>query len=186
MAHQPDYLAQRRRAQTRRRRAIAATALALVLCVAGVSIYLLNQTHHRIVVVRVTTPAAPPSKAATPTHAEYPVAPGAPSEKSVREALAATQHQHAGNTETSSTASGSLFASDATSSFRDLASSLPGRIELAATPLGAGQSEVLGNDEAAHGWSTTKVPVLVSLLRARGSAGLTSQEQAWAQSAITE
>ncbi len=30
------------------------------------------------------------------------------------------------------------------------------------------------------------MPVLVALLRARGSGGLTSQEQAWAQSAITE
>ena len=186
MAHQPDCLAERRRAQTRRRRVIAAAALAVVVCAAGVGVYLLNQTHHRIVVVRVATAPGPPSKATTPTQAEYPVAPGAPSEKSVREALAATQRRHSGNTEASSAASGSLFAHDATSSFQSLASSLPGRIELAAAPLGAGQSEVLGGDEAAHGWSTTKVPVLVSLLRARGSGGLTSQEQAWAQSAITE
>jgi hypothetical protein len=54
------------------------------------------------------------------------------------------------------------------------------------TPLGGGTSEVLGNDEPAHGWSTTKVPVLVSLLRARGPEGLTSQEQTWARAAITE
>ena len=76
--------------------------------------------------------------------------------------------------------------SDAEASFQQLAASLPGRVELAVTPLGAGPSEVLGGDEAAHGWSTTKVPVLVSLLARQGSAGLTSQEQAWAQSAITE
>jgi hypothetical protein len=63
---------------------------------------------------------------------------------------------------------------------------LSGRVELAVVPLGAGAREVLGPDEPAHGWSTTKVPVLVALLRARGSGGLTAQEQAWAQTAITE
>jgi hypothetical protein len=45
---------------------------------------------------------------------------------------------------------------------------------------------LLGDDAAAHGWSTTKVPVLVALLRARGARGLTSAEQGWAQLAITE
>jgi hypothetical protein len=78
------------------------------------------------------------------------------------------------------------LSSNAESSFQQLAGSLPGHVELAVQPLGSGPTEVLGGDEAAHGWSTTKVPVLVSLLRARGSAGLTSQEQSWAQSAITE
>jgi hypothetical protein len=45
---------------------------------------------------------------------------------------------------------------------------------------------VLGGDAAAHGWSTTKVPVLVSLLRARGPRGLTANELTWAHAAITE
>jgi hypothetical protein len=64
---------------------------------------------------------------------------------------------------------------------------LPGQIELAATPLGgAGSTVVFGGDAPAHGWSTTKVLVLVSLLRARGAAGLTAQESAWARAAITE
>lgn len=79
-----------------------------------------------------------------------------------------------------------VLAPDARASFAALTTGLPGRVELAVTPLGAGRREVLGYDEAAHGWSTTKVPVLVALLRARGAGGLTSQEHAWAQSAITE
>lgn len=45
---------------------------------------------------------------------------------------------------------------------------------------------MLGSDAPAHGWSTTKIPVLVALLRARGSAGLTSAEQQQAQLAVTE
>jgi hypothetical protein len=62
---------------------------------------------------------------------------------------------------------------------------LPGRVELAVAPLGARSVEILGGDAAAHGWSTTKVPVLAALLRAQDDE-LTSQERAWAQSAITE
>jgi hypothetical protein len=184
MAHSPEYLARRRRAHVRRRRMIVAAAVVLVLCGAGAGIYVLNQDHH-IVVVRVVTAQDARSKAATPTQAEYPVAPGAASLKSVRAALAGTHHQGSGSTHASGNASGSLLAPGASSSFQQLASSLSGRVELAVAPLGAGQQEVLGEDGAAHGWSTTKVPVLVALMRARGSEGLTSQEQAWAQAAIT-
>jgi hypothetical protein len=95
----------------------------------------------------------------------------------------------AGQTEAEAAASrftAPVLAPHAGASFATLTASLPGHVELAVTPLGSGRLEVLGSDEAAHGWSTTKVPVLVALLRARGSEGLTSQEQAWAQSAITE
>jgi hypothetical protein len=185
MAHSPEYLARLRRARVRRRRAIITTTITAVLCVAGAGIYLLTQDHHHIVVVRVVTAPDTPSKAATPTQAEYPAAPGAASLKSVRAALAGTQHQGSGSTGASGNGSGSLLPAGATNSFQQLASSLPGRIELAVTPLGTGKQEVLGEDGAAHGWSTTKVPVLVALLRAKGSEGLTSQEQAWAQAAIT-
>ena len=155
---------------------------------AGVGAYLLNQ-HHRVVVVHVvakahTTPAQTPATAGT--QGEYPAAPGAPSLKSVREALAATKSKHEPSTRALPGTSGSVLGSGATTSFQQLASSLPGRVEIAVAPLDSESAEVLGGDEAAHGWSTTKVPVLVSLLRARGSEGLTSQEQAWAQAAITE
>jgi hypothetical protein len=185
MSYSPEYLA-RRRTRVRRRRGIAAAALAVVLCAIGAGAYLLNRSHHNVVVIRVATAHDTPSKAAIHNQSEYPAAPGAPSLNSVRAALSSTQHKHSTSAPTAGGSSGSLLARNATASFQRLASSLPGRIELAVTPLGAGNREVLGGDEAAHGWSTTKVPVLVALLHARGAAGLTSQEQTWAQSAITE
>jgi hypothetical protein len=67
-----------------------------------------------------------------------------------------------------------------------LSATLPGRVELAVAPLGAGSAQVLGEDIPAHGWSTTKVPVLVALLRARGTKGLSARENLWAGAAITE
>ncbi len=45
---------------------------------------------------------------------------------------------------------------------------------------------MLGSDAPAHGWSTTKIPVLVALMLARGSAGLTPAEQQQAELAVTE
>jgi hypothetical protein len=184
MTHSPEYLAQRRRKLVRRRRAIIAGVLVILLLAAG-AVVLLNQGHH-VVVVRVTARAHnTPSSPATSNQTEYPTAPGAQSLQGVRAALHA-MHQHSSTAPSSSNTSGSLLTADATSSFQHLVTSFPGHVELAVAPLGTGQSELLGNDEAAHGWSTTKVPVLVALLRARGSEGLTSQEQTWAQSAITE
>lgn len=173
----------------KRRRTITASAFVVFIACVGVGAYLLNQQHHRVVVVHVaakahSTPAKTP--ATVGTQDEYPAAPGAPSLKSVREALAAAKSKRDPNRRALPGSSGSVLDSGATASFQQLASSLPGRVEIAVVPLDSGSAEVLGSDEAAHGWSTTKVPVLVSLLRARGSEGLTSQEQAWAQAAITE
>ena len=79
-----------------------------------------------------------------------------------------------------------MFKAGASASFAHFQATQPGRIELAAAPLGGGPSAGLGGDVPAHGWSTTKVPILVALLRARGTAGLTDQEQQWAEAAITE
>jgi hypothetical protein len=80
---------------------------------------------------------------------------------------------------------GSVLTAGAHASFERLQASLPGRLEIALLPLGTGSSKVLGGDEAAHGWSTTKVPVLTALLKARHEE-LTSEERSWAQAAITE
>jgi hypothetical protein len=184
MAYSSEYLARRRRTRVKRRRAIAATALVILLAAVGAGAYVLNRPHH-VVVVHVAAKAPnTPAKAAA-TQSEYPAAPGAQSLKSVRAALAAMNAKHPASPHANPGAPGSVLDSSATTSFRQLAASLPGRVELAVTALGTGASEVLGNDEAAHGWSTTKVPVLVALLRAHGSEGLTSQEQTWAQAAIT-
>ncbi len=84
---------------------------------------------------------------------------------------------------------GPVFAASANASFARLTAQLPGRLELAVAPIGSGSTEVLGSNEPAHGWSTTKVPVLVALLKARGERGLdrlTAQQLALARSAITE
>jgi hypothetical protein len=188
MAHSPEYLARRRRARVKRRRTIAATSLAIVLAAVGTAVYFLNGPHHVVVVHVAAKVHSTPTKATA--EGEYPAAPGAPSLKSVKAALAASEPKRHTSTSASPGASsgsaGSVLDSGATASFQQLASSLPGRVEIAVTPLGRGSSQVLGNDEAAHGWSTTKVPVLVALLRARGSEGLTSQEMTWAHAAITE
>jgi hypothetical protein len=185
MTYLPEYLAWRRRSQARRRRLILASVLATLVATIVVGVVLASGSHH-VVVVRVPAKAhSTPGPLVTNTTDEYPAASGAPSLAEVRAALRATHHHQSGGT-VASGESGSLLTAGATGSFQQLAASLPGRVELAVTPLGAGQGEVLGGDEVAHGWSTTKVPVLVALLRARGSAGLTAQEQAWAQSAITE
>jgi hypothetical protein len=190
MGYSPEHLAQRRqRARSRGRRLLVATVAVVVLCAAGgATAYLLTRSHrHVVVVVRGAAQHETLTVTTASSQAEYPAAPGAPSLKSVKKQLAAT---HGANTTTSSTdtggSSGGVLAADAASSFQALAGSLPGRVEVAVTPLGAGPREVLGSDEPAHGWSTTKVPVLVALLHARGAEGLTAQEQQWAQSAITE
>jgi hypothetical protein len=190
MGYTPEQLARRRRqrAHSRNRRMLAAGTLVLVLCAGGVGTYLLNRGHrHVVVVLRAAAPHQTPSPPAGHTQPEYAAAPGAPSLKRVRSQLAAaTKRKRANSATPGDSGAGGVLAADAASSFEKLASTLPGRIELAVIPLGAGPREVLGTDEPAHGWSTTKVPVLVSLLRARGAEGLTSQEQQWAQSAITE
>ncbi|MGO9762530.1 MAG: hypothetical protein ACLP1Q_14840 [Solirubrobacteraceae bacterium] len=190
MAYSPEYLARRRRAHVRRRRAIAASVVALVFVGAGAAVYLLNRSTHVVVLTETARVHNTPSNTAS-TQSEYPAAPGAPSLKAVKSALAATKHKHssvatADPSSGSGSSTGGVLSVGAEASFQQLAASLPGHVELAVQPLGAGPRETLGGDEPAHGWSTTKVPVLVSLLKARGSAGLTSQEQSWAQSAITE
>ena len=174
-------------------------AAVLAVCAVGVAVYAIAAPSHHVVVVRVarkaaaTAGASATSAGASGGQAEYPAAAGAESLRSVQAQLHAMHGQQAtgastgdGAAEATSAASGGLLASGSAGSFQRLASSLPGRVELALVPLGAGRREVLGGDEPAHGWSTTKVPVLTALLRARGSAGLTAQERAWAQSAITE
>jgi hypothetical protein len=78
-----------------------------------------------------------------------------------------------------------MFRGGTHASFARLSASLPGRVQIAVAPLGVGRIQTLGGDAPAHGWSTTKVPVLVALLRSRGTSGLTTQERQWAAAAIT-
>ena len=147
------------------------------------AIVLLDQSHHAGRVRVAARADNAPIQPGTPARPEYKAASGAPSLSSVRAAL---KREHAPSTSVPASAPGALLTRSAASSFRSLVSSLPGHLELAVIPLGAGRREVLGRDEAAHGWSTTKVPVLVALLRARGAGGLTADEQEWAKAAITQ
>ncbi len=77
-----------------------------------------------------------------------------------------------------------LFRPGAAQSFAAFLASHPG-VSIAAEAVNGGASQTFGADDAAHGWSTTKVPVLVALLKARGASGLTSAESVEAESAIT-
>jgi hypothetical protein len=181
----------RRLHRRRRRGALAAAMLAAAVLV--VVVITLATTHHHVTVVRVISPGAsatvdaPHATLTTPQGA--PALPVAPTPQQAAASAAAPPTASAATPPTPSPDSlatvSPLLRPGASASFQRLTATLPGSIELAVTPLGAGATEILGGDAAAHGWSTTKVPVLVSLLRARGETGLTAQERVWANAAIT-
>jgi len=83
-------------------------------------------------------------------------------------------------------ASSPLLRPGARASFAHLVGGLPGPVAMAVAPVRADGVVLLGDDAPAPGWSTTKVPVLVALLLARGSSGLTPTERQEAELAITE
>ncbi len=85
----------------------------------------------------------------------------------------------------SSGGSGAVLSAGATTSFNAFERDLAGPVGVALAPVNGSGEIVLGDDDAAHGWSTTKVPVLAALLKA-SSGALTSTEQQEAQLAITE
>lgn len=72
----------------------------------------------------------------------------------------------------------------ATASFARLQARLAGPIEIAVVPVGSARVQAFGGERQAHGWSTTKVPVLTALLATRHH--LSATEQVWARAAITE
>jgi hypothetical protein len=141
-----------------RRRLGALAGLALAIGGIAVAVVALNSPVRHVTVVRLIVP------------------PGA---------TAVDDEANPASTTPSPPASPPLLGRGAVASFERLNARLPGHVELAVSPVGAGATEILGGDVPAHGWSTTKVPVLVSLLRARGAAGLTSTERGWASAAIT-
>jgi len=166
------------RRRIRRQRAVVGGALVLVAIGAiAVATGAFSTTHiTKIVRVVVTTPL--PSLAPSTTAAKAPTS-------SLPAASAGSNGSFTPPASASSASTG-VLRRGAGSSFAALARRLPGPIGVAVAPLGGDGVVVLGDDEPAHGWSTTKVPVLVALLRARGTSGLTSTEQQWAQLAITE
>lgn len=141
-------------------------------------IALLNRGPHHKVVHVVVPIATRTSTGNAATHARTSAAP--PRAAALPPASAGT------NGSSGPSSSIALLKPGARASFSRLQTTLPGVVDLALMPLGSGEDVVLGDDSPAHGWSTTKVPVLVALLRARGAQGLTATEQQWAELAITE
>jgi hypothetical protein len=134
--------------------------------------------------------AAPAARTQRAQAASGPLGPASAGVQPGREAAAASS-EAAGQSQLKSTPAQRVVPvlnADASASFAQLVAGLPGRVELAVAPLGVGAPRTLGGDAAAHGWSTTKIPVLAALLKAREEEGegLTVEEQSWAHSAITE
>ncbi len=145
------------------------TSAVVVGVLAAVAAGAFSPTRHKVVTVVVTSPTPiPRTTAAPPIHGALPPA------------------SAGSNGSFSPPDSGSVLRAGARAGFVQFAAGLPGKVDVAIEPLAGEQPVALGSDTAAHGWSTTKIPVLAALLLARGSAGLTTAEQRWAQLAVTE
>jgi hypothetical protein len=74
------------------------------------------------------------------------------------------------------------------SSFAGLQAQLGGSVGLAVAPLGAGPIQTFGRVQTAHAWSTSKVPVLVTLLATEKQRGreLSADDRDNATLALTE
>jgi hypothetical protein len=170
-----------RRVRWRRLLALAAAAAA-----AAVVVILVAPTSHHVHVVRVVTLEHRAPKDIPSATGGGPASAQAPSTQQVEKELHQAEAASTGVTEVESGGSNaSPLSSRASASFSQLQRSLPEHVAVAVAPLGSRHVEVLGGDQPAHGWSTTKVPVLAALIKARGARGLTATEQGWATSAIT-
>ncbi len=179
----PTQRARRRRPGARvRRRWLLLGAGVGALCVLALVLFAFPTTRH-VKVVRVlktdqvgpqvtSTPSLPAASAGVQPGRTYQAPPSAPSPSAAATGTTSAAHP--------------VLPANVAASFEHLSSALSGDIELAVAPLGEGSTKILGADVPAHGWSTTKVPVLVALLKARGARGLTAQENQLAHSAITE
>jgi hypothetical protein len=127
-----------------------------------------SATSHKVVKVIVTAPKPIPSPAAATSPSSLPPA------------------SAGSNGSSSPQSSDVVLRSGARGRFAQFAAALPGHVDVALAPVAGSQVVVLGSDTPAHGWSTTKIPVLAALLLARGARGLTPAEQQWAQLAVTE
>jgi hypothetical protein len=171
----------RRRATVRRRRLVAILiAVVAALGCTAVVVFALS-TSRRVVVVKVLKKAPPTALPSATGDGE--VSPYAPSDAQVAQELKQTEGASTGGTEIESAAG--VLDRGADASFAQLNRTLPEKVQIAILPLNSYHVQTLGGDVPAHGWSTTKVPVLAALLKARGSRGLTSSEGASARSAIT-
>jgi hypothetical protein len=184
MNYTPAYLERRRRSQVRRRRYALIALVGLLLlggAIAAVAIVAPDHKKIRVVVVNENRPpaSAPSAKGFTP-------AAGAESNEAVSKKLAQQEQARSHSSSANAEAAGAQpLSANAESGFSQLQQQSGGHLELAAMQLRGGRMQTLGGDEPAHAWSTSKVPVLVSLMLARGGH-LTTRESALARSAITE
>ncbi|MHB8531538.1 MAG: serine hydrolase, partial [Solirubrobacteraceae bacterium] len=75
---------------------------------------------------------------------------------------------------------------DARASFDRLSTELAGPVAISLVPVGSSNVLSFGPERVAHGWSTTKIPVIVALMKARAESSLSATEQTWVRRAITE
>ena len=188
VGYPPTQRVRRSGSGARVRRWLLLSAGVAALCVLGLVLFVFPTTHHVKVVRVVRTDPVGPQITSTPSlpEASAGVQPGRKPVYEEEPGAPATPAGAAGSATGTAPVAHSALPSGATASFARLSATLPGHIELAVVPLGAGSAQVLGADTPAHGWSTTKVPVLVALLKARGAQGLSASEQLLAHSAITE
>ncbi len=150
----------------RTRRKLTTGLVAAIAILGALAAAFSAQTVHHIVVVKVVSrPAAsslslPASNRVAPDPRNLPTAPSA-----------------------EPAAAASALPRGAEQTFSQLEAGSGGQLGVAVAPLGQGTISVLGSLTEGHGWSAMKVPVLATLLRQRGS--LDSQQQAWAQQALT-
>jgi hypothetical protein len=81
-----------------------------------------------------------------------------------------------------------LVPTDASASFSGLEANLPGQVGLAVAPLGTGEIQTFGDVQTAHAWSTSKVPVLVTLLAndERTNTALSPEQRNYAALALEQ
>jgi len=154
---------------------MALLALAIVL--------LATPSGRQVTVVRVVNAPKPSRQAVPSASGGGPQSPHAPSDAAIRAELKAAEGATTGGTGVG--AGNGVLTADADASFDSLARTLPNRVQIALLPLAGGPIQSLGGNAVAHGWSTTKVPVLAALIKARGREGLTSAERSSAAAAIT-
>jgi hypothetical protein len=172
------------RARHVRRRRLTAVAVLGATALAALAVVLwVTPSSRHVTVVRVVTAPKPSVQTLPSASGGRPQSPHAPSDAAIRAELKAAEGADTGGTGVSE--GNGVLEAGANASFDQFARTLPNRIQIALLPLGGGRVQTLGGDIASHGWSTTKVPVLAALIKARGSRGLTSAERSSAVAAIT-
>jgi hypothetical protein len=78
-----------------------------------------------------------------------------------------------------------VWRQGASASWAALSRSVSAQIGLATAPLGSGPVRSFGSLQLGHAWSSIKVPILVTVMRAREGRGLSAEEMELAREALT-